>query len=364
MQQPSISTDPNDSRDVAAILGLPDNTNFDNPIPPQTPQERSHNMEQQANTPQATRQYPRMEASLKAPDETWYQASLYADKEGQLKGTVSITNKGQSLDERHKVEYEAKNDKKGRPFLHAKVQIPDRPDVHVFVRPGAESKVAMVSFTELKNRKHQQIEGQGGTLKPNEAARTAGAKDKTIQAIGEKLGVNYLEGPTHDKEKRQYPRMESALKAQDGTWYTAGVYADKDGQLKATVRINHQETGLDEHHKVSFEEREGSSSGRYYSAKIEREDKPSVFMNVQAPTMKDGDIRIARTDFTEFHPEEEDKNKRFDRIQGQGGWLKPNDAMLAKGDKDHTMQFMREKLNVDPVKQVEQAKTKAKGVER
>ncbi|MHB1494106.1 MAG: hypothetical protein ACYCUY_01460, partial [Acidithiobacillus sp.] len=82
------------------------------------------------------------------------------------------------------------------------------------------------------------------------------------------------------------------------------------------------------------------------------------------PTMKEGDIRIARTDFTEFHPEEEDKNKRFDRIQGQGGWLKPNEAMLAKGDKDHTMQFMREKLNVDPVKQVEQAKAKAKGVER
>ncbi|MHB9043157.1 toprim domain-containing protein [Acidithiobacillus sp.] len=347
MQQPSISTDPNDSRDVAAILGLPDNTNFDNPIPPQT-----------------LRQYPRMEASLKAQDETWYQAGLYADNKGQLKGTVSITNKGQSLDERHKVEYEAKNDKKGRPFLHAKVQIPDRPDVHVFVRPDDKSEVAMVSFTELKNRKHQQIEGQGGTLKPNDAARTNGAKDKTIQVIGEKLGVNYLEGPAPDKEKRQYPRMESALKAQDGTWYTAGVYADKDGQLKATVRINHQETGLDEHHKVSFEEREGSSSGRYYSAKIEREDKPSVFMNVQAPTMKDGDIRIARTDFTEFHPEEEDKNKRFDRIQGQGGWLKPNEAMLTKGDKDHTMQFMREKLLVDPVKQVEQAKAKAKGVER
>ncbi|MHB1630995.1 MAG: toprim domain-containing protein [Acidithiobacillus sp.] len=364
MQQPSISTDPNDSRDVAAILGLPDNTNFDNPIPPQTPPERSLNMEQQANAPQTTRQYPRMEASLKAQDETWYQASLYADKEGQLKGTVSITNKDQSLDERHKVEYEAKNDKKGRPFLHAKVQIPDRPDVHVFVRPDDKNEVAMVSFTELKNRKHQQIEGQGGTLKPNEAARTAGAKDKTIQAIGEKLGVNHIEGPAPDKEKRQYPRMESALKAHDGTWYTAGVYADKDGQLMATVRINHQETGLDEHHRVSFEEREGSSSGRYYSAKIEREDKPSVFMNVQAPTMKEGDIRIARTDFTEFHPEEEDKNKRFDRIQGQGGWLKPNEAMLAKGDKDHTMQFMREKLNVDPVKQVEQAKAKAKGVER
>jgi len=318
-------------------------------------------MEQQANAPQATRQYPRMEASLKAQDETWYQASLYADKEGQLKGTVSITNKEQSIDERHKVEYEAKNDKNGKPFLHAKVQIPDRPDVHVFVRPDAKSEVAIVSFTELKNRKHQQIEGQGGTLKPNEAARTAGAKDKTIQAIGEKLGVNYLDSPAPNKEKRQYPRMESALKAQDGTWYTAGVYADKDGQLKATVRINHQETGLDEHHKVSFEEREGNV-GRYYSATIEREDKPSVFMNVQAPTMKEGDIRIARTDFTEFHPEEEDKNKRFDRIQGQGGWLKPNEAMLAKGDKDHTMQFMREKLNVDPVKQVEQAK--AKGVER
>ena len=39
----------------------------------------------------------------------------------KLKGTVSITNKEQSLDERHKVEYEAKNDKNGKPFLHAKV---------------------------------------------------------------------------------------------------------------------------------------------------------------------------------------------------------------------------------------------------
>ena len=147
MQQPSVSPDPNDSRDVAAILGLPDNTNFDNPIPPQTPPERSRNMEQQANTPQATRQYPRMEASLKAQDETWYQATLYVDKEGQLKGEVSITNKDQSIDERHKVEYEAKKDRNGKPFLHAKVQIPNRPDVHVFVRPDAKSEVAMVSFT-------------------------------------------------------------------------------------------------------------------------------------------------------------------------------------------------------------------------
>jgi len=33
--------------------------------------------------------------------------------------------------------------------------------------------------------------------------------------------------------------------------------------------------------------------------------------------MKDGETRVARVDFTEHHPGEEDKAKRFVRIEGQ-----------------------------------------------
>lgn len=103
---------------------------------------------------------------------------------------------------------------------------------------------------------------------------------------------------------------------------------------------------------------------RYYSAKIERENKPTLYMNVQTPNVKAGEIRIARTDFTEFHPEEQDKDRRFEHVQGQGGWLKPNEAILKTAENNRTAAFFRKKLDVDPVKQVEQSKVKAKGVER
>ncbi|MHB1495395.1 MAG: hypothetical protein ACYCUY_08135, partial [Acidithiobacillus sp.] len=163
--------------------------------------------------------------------------------------------------------------------------------------------------------------------------------------------------------REQLPRMESALKTPEGTWYSSGVYVDKEGQLKATVRISNKESGVDESHKVSFEERTPNGD-RYYSAKIERENKPTLYMNVQTPNVKAGEIRIARADFTEFHPEEQDKDRRFERVQGQGGWLKPNEAILKNAENNRTAAFFREKLDVDPVKQVEQSKVKAKGVER
>ena len=161
-------------------------------------------------------QYPRMEAHLKSPDNTWHSASLYIDKEGQPRGVIAVENREQGIAEKHSVQFTEKvSEKTGEKFLTAKAEREDGKVLYVNIVPhekGGE-RFLSASFAErdLSKEKGQQlspITGTGGTLKPNAALLEKSDKDRTAQYVRETLKVDPAREVGKSKDKGLQPAKE------------------------------------------------------------------------------------------------------------------------------------------------------------
>lgn len=96
---------------------------------------------------------------------------------------------------------------------------------------------------------------------------------------------------------------------------------------------------------------------------MDREDGRTLYVHL-TPHEKDGERWLAAS-FAERDPSKE-VGKQFVMVEGKGGSLKPNQALLDMADKDRTAQYLRETLKVDPVKvhEREQARQSTRGLER
>lgn len=157
---------------------------------------------------------------------------------------------------------------------------------------------------------------------------------------------------------QQAPRLEGHQKDEQDTWRSVGLYVDQDGKPRGVLSVENQEQGIKERHSVAFVERTSKSGIPMLSAMAEREDGSKLYVNILPHENRTTGEKFLSASFGERDPQ-----GTFRQIEGQGGGLKPNEAMRQLGDQDRTAQLVREKLGVDVLakdKTVEQAS----GVER
>jgi len=161
------------------------------------------------------------------------------------------------------------------------------------------------------------------------------------------------------EKKPQYPKFEAHLKSPDGTWRSLTMYRDKEGQTKGTLFVENKEQGISEKHPVVYVEKTSEKTGeKYLSAKAEREPGKTLYATIQVHE-KDGNRRWLSAHFAE-----KEQGKALENIEGKGGSLKPNQAMLDAADKDRTAQYVRESFQVDPAQLAqEKGKEKGRGIE-
>ena len=161
------------------------------------------------------------------------------------------------------------------------------------------------------------------------------------------------------EKKPQYPKLEAHLKSPDGTWHSLTMYRDKEGQTKGTLFVENQAQGISEKYPVEYTEKTSEKTGeRYLSAKADRENGKALYATIQVHE-KDGDRWLSA------HFAEKERGKALENIEGKGGTLKPNQALLDAADKDRTAQYVRDTFKVDPAHLgQEKGKEKGKGIER
>jgi|GEM_PF-202046 len=160
-----------------------------------------------------------------------------------------------------------------------------------------------------------------------------------------------------------HPHLEGHQKDEQGTWRTVGFYVDQEGKAHGSLRINNQEQGLDERHKLEFRERTSQSGIPMLAASVTREDGSKLYVNVLPGENRTTGEKFLSAALGQKGPEQD---AEFQRIEGRGGGFKPNEAMIARGEQDRTAQFVKEKLGVDVLENT-RAKTQEKavaGVER
>ncbi len=185
---------------------------------------------------------------------------------------------------------------------------------------------------------------------------------QSVSLVADELGVYTRKEIAMEKQtegkKQDYPRLEAHLKTPEGTWHSASLYLDKEGQPRGVIAVENKELGIAEKHSVQFAEKVLAKTGEHYlAARVEREDGKTLFVNV-LPHEKQGE-RWLSAQFAERDPEKE-RGKQIAAIEGKGGTLKPNQALLDAADKDRTAQYVRETFKVEPAARVE----KEKGVQR
>ncbi len=146
--------------------------------------------------------------------------------------------------------------------------------------------------------------------------------------------------------KKQYPRMEGHLQTKEGTWHSVSMFVDKEGQAHGAVVVDNKALGIIEKVPVDFEERVSQKTGeKFLSTKLEQTNGTTLHVNLM-PHEKDGE-RWLSASFAQHDPAKE-KGKQLTGIEGKGGGMKPNAALLEK--ENPTAKYLRETLKVDPVK--------------
>lgn len=152
------------------------------------------------------------------------------------------------------------------------------------------------------------------------------------------------------------PRLEAHHKDPEGTWRSVGLYVDQHGQARGVLVVENKERGVKERHSVEFAERTSKSGIPMLSAAVTREDGSKLYVNILPNENRTTGEKFVSAAFGERNPE-----GSFRQIEGQGGGLKPNEALLQLGEKDRTVQLVREKLGVDVLAK---SREQAQGVER
>ncbi|WP_051690415.1 hypothetical protein [Acidithiobacillus thiooxidans] len=158
-------------------------------------------------TGQSNNPAPRLEAHVQEPNGTWHSVGVWADKEGKLVGSVAVQRPDGEKD-RIPVIFQDKVSQKGVPMLQAAGERSDGARVYVSMMPHeAKSGEKFISASFAEKHPEQElvrIEGRGGGLKPNKTAMEQGVRNRTVQLVKEKLGVNVLENArTQDRGKQE-----------------------------------------------------------------------------------------------------------------------------------------------------------------
>ena len=142
--------------------------------------------------------------------------------------------------------------------------------------------------------------------------------------------------------KQAYPRLEGHQQDEQGTWRSVGLYVDQRGKPRGVLAVENREQDPKERHSIEFAERTSKLGIPMLSASVEREDGGKLYVNVLPHENRNTGEKFLSASFGERDPE-----GVFRQIEGRGGSLKPNEAMLQAGEKDRTVQLVREKLGVD-----------------
>lgn len=143
------------------------------------------------------KKYPRLEAHLQEPDGTWHSVGFYTDAQGKLQGILAVENREQGVKERYPLDLAERKIRDGIPSLQGSVQRENGSKLYVSLTPhenrSTDEKFVSASFGERNPQgEFRQIQGRGGSLKPNAVALEQGEQNRTAAFVKEKLGVDVL----------------------------------------------------------------------------------------------------------------------------------------------------------------------------
>lgn len=176
----------------------------------------------------------------------------------------------------------------------------------------------------------------------------AAARTQYFAQVVRGMESRFPEKAVQPPEKRQYPRLEGHLRTKDGTWHSVSLYVDKEGQPRGLLAVENREQGIAEKAPLIFSEKQSEKTGeRFLAARMDRVDGSTLYVHLM-PHGKDGE-RWLSASFAERDPTKE-KDRQLSGIEGKGGGMKPNPALLDAVETDRTAQYLRDTLKIDPVK--------------
>lgn len=186
------------------------------------------------------------------------------------------------------------------------------------------------------------------------------AREQYFAGVVQEIAGRFPEREQAQGQKQEFPRLEAHLKTEQGTWHSVGLYVDQEGKARGTIAVENQEQGIKERHRVEFQERASKSGIPMLSASAEREDGSKLYVNILPHENGTTGEKFLSAAFGQ-----KAQGMEFQQIDGKGGGLNPNEAMVQLGDKDRTAQFVQEKLGVDALANVKaKAQEQAVGAER
>ena len=241
--------------------------------------------------------------------------------------------------------------------------------------PG-ESKTFTNHVATLKDAQGQEIpaipghfeRAQERIAQAQEPLRQAGMGDnrKVLNPVAQSTRENYfaeiVQGMTERlKEqgiapKQMLPRLEGHQKDEPGTWRSVGLYVDQHGKPRGVLVVENREQDLKERHSIEFAERTSKSGIPMLAASVTREDGSKLYVNVLPHENRTTGEKFLSASFGERDPQ-----GAFRQIEGRGGGLKPNEALLQVGEKDRTVQLVQDKLGVEVLAK---GRDQAQGIER
>lgn len=173
---------------------------------------------------------------------------------------------------------------------------------------------------------------------------------ETVQGMAERLKEQGV-APT-----QRFPRLEGHQQDEQGTWRSVGLYVDQEGKPRGVLAVENREQNLKERHSIEFAERTSKSGIPMLAASVTREDGSKLYVNVLPHENRTTGEKFLSASFGERDPQ-----GAFRQIEGRGGGLKPNEALLQVGEKDRTVQLVQDKLGVEVLAK---GRDQAQGIER
>ena len=155
---------------------------------------------------------------------------------------------------------------------------------------------------------------------------------------------------------QQFPRLEAHQRDEQGIWRSVGLYVDQEGKTRGVLAVENREQDHKERHSLEFAERTSKSGIPMLAASVAREDGSKLYVNILPHENRTTGEKFLSASFGERDPQ-----GAFHQIEGRGGGLKPNEAMIQAGDQDRTVQMVRDKLGVDVLAK---GREQAQGIER
>ncbi len=132
-------------------------------------------------------------------------------------------------------------------------------------------------------------------------------------------------------KKQEYPRLESHTKDKDGTWHSLSLYVDKTNQPMGRFVVENKAKGISEKHDLHYQ-----LNGRVLQSNVQRGSGKQTII-----VIKPNDNHLKSSIF----------NGKSLMPVIENSLLKPNKTMQERGDKDRTVQFLQQHLNINPVQQ-------------